>query len=272
MNILKNAILALSIMAAPLSADDIILKDGKMIEWKSIVDLGESYEVETTNGKKMTVKKADIERIEVKDTGVPLLTGATFTFDKKAKLATVDLSRFCDLKKGQVFGTWTTANGALSCTTQSDRANVFQTQFEPPDEEYDLNVTLERTDRRGGIGVGLALPNEHQVLFIFDRMQSSYSGPVEVEGREFQGTGSVVKGAFLENGKPKSITFMVRKNALVVRADGKDFFLWTDADWARCSVPPEAAVSNKKAIFFAAWHSKFIISKMSVVVPMAAKK
>jgi hypothetical protein len=41
---------------------------------------------------------------------------------------------------------------------------------------------------------------------------------------------------------------MVRKNAIVVRLDGKDFYTW-EADWSKVSVNPDQAVQEKNVLF-----------------------
>ena len=56
--------LALLLIALPIGADELVLKDGKRVEWTSLKDLGESFEVESKGGVKLEVKKSDVARIE----------------------------------------------------------------------------------------------------------------------------------------------------------------------------------------------------------------
>src|SRR5437016_7617002 len=95
-------------------ADEIQTKDGKKIEFKLLADEGDFWELTTPQGTKVTVKKADFDKFipsGVKD--VPL-TGASFTFDKKRKLETVDLLAKVDPKKDGITGTWKAVGGGLN--------------------------------------------------------------------------------------------------------------------------------------------------------------
>src|SRR4051812_287373 len=62
--------------------DELILKDGKRVEWVALRDLGDAYEVETPQGTKISVKKDDVDSL-AKKKAPELLTGAAITFDKK---------------------------------------------------------------------------------------------------------------------------------------------------------------------------------------------
>jgi hypothetical protein len=53
----RLSVLATLILAGTVSADELVLKDGKKIEWKTITDEGDTYEVTTPQGTKITVKK-----------------------------------------------------------------------------------------------------------------------------------------------------------------------------------------------------------------------
>src|SRR5258708_23222760 len=92
---------------AALYADELILKDGKNISWKSMTDDGATLTVVTTDGKKLTIRKEEVDKIVIqpsKDTPPTVLTGASITFDKKKKLEIVDLLAMIDPKRDGKIG------------------------------------------------------------------------------------------------------------------------------------------------------------------------
>src|SRR5205809_7329509 len=103
----KSLLLVLVLMTpGRLLADEIQTKDGKKVEFKVLTDEGDSWELTTPQGTKVTIKKSDFDRFipgGVKETP---LTGASFTFDKKRKLDKVDLLAKFDAKKDGLTGTW----------------------------------------------------------------------------------------------------------------------------------------------------------------------
>src|SRR5882724_790673 len=118
-----RVVLITLLLVLPVSADDLVMKDGKTIEWTSLKDLGESYEVETKAGVKMEVKKSEISKIDFRsrnsDTSNAAkadaaLTGATFSFDKSIKLTQFDLIKGID-PKAAASGEWKVAAGVLFC-------------------------------------------------------------------------------------------------------------------------------------------------------------
>ena len=62
---MRTAALAAVLLWGPaVLADDLVLKGDKKIEWTSLRDLGESYEVELKGGVKLEVKNSDIAKID----------------------------------------------------------------------------------------------------------------------------------------------------------------------------------------------------------------
>src|SRR5581483_2395104 len=95
------------LLVAPGWADEIQTKDGKKIEFKSLTDEGDTLELTTPQGTKVSIKKADFDKYIPSGVREVPLTGATFTFDKKRRLETVDiLTKLPDLKKDAIGGTW----------------------------------------------------------------------------------------------------------------------------------------------------------------------
>jgi hypothetical protein len=260
---LKSILLGL-LLTLPVWADELILKDGKKIEWKTLSDEGDSYEITTPQGTKITVKKDDVESFTKKKTEGPL-TGAQFTFDKKRKLTTVDLFTKIDLKKDVVAGDWKFAGGVLTGTTNGGPSKL-QTTFTPP-EEYDLTLVIEQKDVAGGaIFVGL-IGGGKQFTFGFG---GDWSGLEAYGGQKMQDSGIGIPGRFFQKA-PRTVTFMVRKEAFIVQADGKDYFTWK-ADWSKLSVIPFHAVQSQNTIFLVVSRSEvaqlsYKISRMTLTSP-----
>lgn len=260
------AVAVMAALAAGAHADTFILKDGKQVEGTIVHDSGDTYEIETESGPKLHLKKMDVERIlpVVKTSSGAPLTGATFTFDKKRKLDTVDLLAAIDTKRDALTGTWKLAGKAL--TFSDGQHSKLQTTYAVPDE-YDLTIELSRKEGADDFYAGL-IGGGRQFTFHFDSFKSAWSGPQLIDGK-MAGPDSDVgvpgKKVFT-NGTPRTAVFMVRKEGLVVRLDGKDFFAWK-ADWSRVSLHSVFIVPSKTAIFVGAFGSTYSITKMVLTVP-----
>ncbi|MBI3857692.1 MAG: hypothetical protein HY293_18580, partial [Planctomycetes bacterium] len=146
----------LGLAAAPLSADELVLKDGRTIEWTNLKDEGDTYEVTTPQGTKLSIRKEDVESF-TKKKAPELLTGATITFDKKKKLETVDLLAQIDIKKDIVSGPWRFGGRLLSGGPgQAESLSKLQIGgFQAIPEEYDLTMVVERKEATNGFFVVL---------------------------------------------------------------------------------------------------------------------
>lgn len=245
-----------------LHADELVLKDGRKVEWKTISDAGDSYEIETSTGAKVSVKKSEVERFTTVDRQSPL-TGASITFDKKLKLSAVDLLEKADPKRDGLTGIWKMAGGRLSGQGAVNAIAKFQVGVPLP-EEYDLELQVVRKDGNDELAVGL-VGGGRQFMIQFDAMSSTVSGPISSDGVGASTNGMGVPGKFFVNGQPKSITIMVRKDALVVRTE-KDFIA-IRADWAKLGIHPAYGVLRKDAAFIALGTSAFQIMRFSVMSP-----
>jgi hypothetical protein len=254
------------LLLAPSWADEIQTKDGKKVEFKALVDEGDSWELTTPQGTKVTVKKADFEKFipsGVKD--VPL-TGASFTFDKKRKLETVDLFAKIDLKNNVVVPTWKLAGGALIGTGTRDAAAKLEASYTPP-EEYDLTLVLERKETGAEVPyfvVGL-VGGGKQFSFVLDRNLGE-SGLYLFKGQNAVDSGLSVPGQIFTKGKARTFVFMVRREAFIVQLDGKDWFTWKP-DWSQVSFEGKFAVPSKSSIFFAVGIASYNVTKAVVTAP-----
>lgn len=264
---MKNLALVMGLLLASHAwSDEIVMKDGKKIEWAAIRDQGEAYEIETPQGTKMTLKKVDIEKIVVSNVSpAPLLTGAAMSFDKKKKLDVVDLLAAVDMKKDVQSGTWKSTPKGLTVTC-GEHAKL-QTNYAVPDE-YDLDLTLSRTSGSDDFFVGLVAGGK-QLTFHMDAYKGAWSGPQMIDGKP-SGADSeigVVGKRVFTNGTARQVTFMVRKEALAVRLDGKEFYFTWRASWDRVSLHPIFIMPNKSALFLGCFASSWSITQIKVSVP-----
>lgn len=142
----------------------------------------------------------------------------------------IDLLKDLDTKKGLIQGIFKLERGVLSVegTGNPPRA-LLETEFVLPDE-YDVTVVLERTGAAlSNFNLGLVGGGRPFILFL-DAYGGNLSGPFVVDDPKNGGVGT--KERLLETGKPRTVTVKVRKNALIIQADDKDFFTWK-ADWSR---------------------------------------
>src|SRR5574342_822336 len=85
-----RTIVLLALLALPAAADELVLRDGRRIPWKSLSAEGDTYTVETRDGKKLTFRKSEVERFSMEDAApeAKALTGASFLLDPKRSVTT----------------------------------------------------------------------------------------------------------------------------------------------------------------------------------------
>lgn len=257
------AFFALAAAASGASADELVLKDGKKIEWVVLRDLGDEYEVETAKGTKITVRKDDVEGLARRRAEAPL-TGASFTFDKRRKLETVNLLAKVDPKRDSVTDGWRRQGASLTGTGDGIKHSRIEVPGVAP-EEYDLTCVVERRSGDDEFFVGL-VGGGNQFAAYFDWARGSASGIGEIAGAD--AAKLKIPGRFFENGKQKTLVFMVRKEGVVVRADGKDWLAWR-ADWGQVSVHDSRAVRSKNVISLGVGGAgcAYVVSHLSISSP-----
>ncbi len=247
------------LLGSALSADELVLKDGKKVEWVSLKDLGESFEVESKGGVKLEVKKSDIARIEFRSRASDrsdavkvdaLLTGASFTFDKTVKLLQFDLLKSID-PKAATSGDWRLSKGVLDADgTKLGGGNAhLETSYIPP-EEYDLTMVLEWVEGVSHFIVGL-LGGGKQFCFSVNYEKSGWNGLHSAGGQPIDKSGFGVKENLFPKVRTKrTFLIMVRKYGVNVRLDGKDYITFKE-DWSRMSTPGgELEAVKKNVVFF----------------------
>jgi hypothetical protein len=253
-------LLSLLFWTDALRADELILKDGKKIEWVTLHSENDTYEVTTPQGTKIVVKKADVDKI-IPGNMVGPLTGAAFSFDKKKKLEVVDLLSKVDLKKGVVTGSASLKDGRL---TGTDFTKLV-IPFTPPADEYDITIVAEREKEGDGFSFTF-IGGGNQCMFAFDAQGGVLSGLQLVDGRTYLENGVSVQGRMMEMKKPRTITMMIRKEAFIIQLDGKDWFTWKP-EWSKVSMPTVHMIPMRNQCAIGLSQNTVQISKITYTAP-----
>jgi hypothetical protein len=216
---MKKGLLLSALMAGLAEADEIVLANGTSIRWKSIVQAGDQLDVVSIDGQKLKVKKGDVVRITVDPPGTPLI-GATFT---KKPLAPVDLLTKINAKRDSLSGNWHLAGGSLRVDLPPGAPAILEVPYSPP-EEYDLAVTVERTDGADRLVVGLAAAGKAFGISLGATTGGLYC--LDNAGPEANETGKPQKEPLLPRGKARTIVCKVRKTGVGCTVDGTVLVDW----------------------------------------------
>ncbi|HVE42499.1 MAG TPA: hypothetical protein VNM14_21650 [Planctomycetota bacterium] len=246
------------LLALPAAADELVLKNGTTVEWTSLKDLGESFEVESKGGVKLEVKKSEVARIDFRSRASDAsdaakadaaLTGATFTFDKSLKLVQFDLLKSIDTKESKT-GDWKIANGVMLAdgSKLGGACAHLETSYVPP-EEYDLTMTVEQVQGKNHFTTGL-VGGGKQFCVSFNYEGSGWNGIHSIDGKTPPDSKfSVKENLFPKPGTKRLVQIMVRKFGVAVRVDGKDYMAFK-GDWSRVASPGGEYVADKKTSLF----------------------
>lgn len=257
----KTFTLAL-LLTVPALADEVVLKDGRKIEFKALEDSGATYIVTTPEGARVVVKRSEVEGL-AKTEPASALTGASFSFDKKAKLDSTDL-----LKKVEttdfLSGIWKVdKDGSLQC--EAANSCCCQFRFTPTSEEYNLVFTIERLDGDDNIGITFPVPGGQQAQYFFDVDHGKYSAVLIPGGPEGHLKASApAQGKQFALKKPRTVVLMVRKTGLVVQVDGKDVTTYR-TDWSK-SVPLGGVKVGKDVFAVMPLTTSIRVTKAAVMV------
>ena len=242
------------LLAAPAAADDLILKDGKKIEWTGLKDLGESIEVESKGGVKLEVKKSDVARIDFRSHAADdsdaakaeaSLTGASCVVDKSIKLVQYDVLKAINTKAA-ASGEWKLSNGTLLAdgSKLGGACAPLETSYIPP-EEYDLTMTVEMLQGKNHFTTGL-VGDGMQFCISLNYERAGWNGAHRIDGKNIEVSGFATKETlFPKVGTKRILQIMVRKFGFAMKVDGKDFLAFK-GDWSRVTTPGGEYVAEKK--------------------------
>ena len=255
------AFLALLSWAALAAGDTLLLKDGTTIEWVSLRNNGDTYDVQTADGKALIIQKKDVQEIKPKVLAAPL-TGATFTGDVSTKdTAPVNLFSLIDLKRDVAAGQWKLQSGALVATGAP--AALLEIPQTPP-EEYDVEIVAERLDGDGDLQIGLYAQGKRFSVDVDG--PGAASGVRMIDGRYPYENESGVQTKIWPDKKQHKIVCAVRKERVVLVIDGKELMNWK-ADYNKVSVSNTPGPGDKKnTLFLAAANGTFKLLRM-VLIP-----
>ena len=192
-------------------ADTLILKGGKKVEWKALRDKGDSYEVELLDGTVRVVPKKDVEKIDIFDVQ-PVLAGAAISFVGRTK--TAELLGAVVPKRDVVCGVVKGGAQGLQILSEIDVPTILKVPYKLPDE-YDISFVIERKSEIGNFYLGLT-SGGRQFMVEFDSERGSFSQLCGGPGR---------RGQAFERGKRKEVFIQVRRTAVVVTVDKKEFLV-----------------------------------------------
>lgn len=255
MKLMSFPMVALLAVAPSATADDLVLQDGTRIQWRILEDKGDSYAVETSTGRKMTVGKADVARIEKTVPKSNPLTGATFTFDVKKGADISHLLKVVDVSRS-VAGLWSMEPGPLLITPATPHGRLV-IPFEFP-VEYDVYVTLQK--RKGDNAFYLGLPVGER------RMMVALDGTGGVEGLVDGAPETTFKEKIFKDQKVRVLIYSVRTNRFSLTVDGKTMIDWKSADYTKVSLPEKIDVKNA-GLMVGVYETVYAISGLVVVHP-----
>ncbi len=260
--------LAVALLGQAALADELVLKDGTRIQWVSLKLKGDAYDVETRDGKHVTVRKADVDRLVVVNAPeIAPLTGATFTTKEKRKTVSFDLLPTIDAKRDIVSGPWKVSKSGLSVTHEGPGNAKFQFKHQEIDE-YDFSITVERKHGPGDFVIGLVSPKSGKQFVVVLDGTTGRSGILTEDG--WKDEISTTAGSVLTAGNPRKITVMVRQNGVLLKVDDKDLAVWA-GDWSKLPVPEVHAVPSKVSIFLVCCNGGYEVSRALVIAAKSAQ-
>jgi hypothetical protein len=252
----------LAVLAVPCLADDVVMKDGRVIPWKSLSDEGDSYALVSKDGTVTRVKKADVEKFVIpRDASdAPAsgpLTGATFSFGQR-KTSSVNLLPKAVLDHATPSGSWKMAGTALSGEAVFPAWATVPFDYEVPAEDYDLTLTVERLSGVKTFAVGVGT-KDGRCGYHFDAYDGTISCLTILAGQE----GEHAKGSVFKKGQPKTVKLCVRKDALQIQVDGKEFWKGR-VPWASAVVHQNIQLRDPGKVFLSMEGGSFKVHAFAV--------
>jgi hypothetical protein len=250
------AFLALSLAGGVALADEVVLRDGRRIQWKSVSTDGDAYTVETKDGKRFTFRKSEIERFSMEDAAPEgkALTGASFSMDPK-RCVTTDL--LLKAKVETTNGAWKHVGKTLVNTGENPSRVSVSFDHELP-EEYDLTLSIERVSGNFGFDIGI-VQGDVTGTFLFDAFNCGCSMFGMIGGQYATKT----DGQIFRPGKARTVKVSVRRDAVLVQLDGKDFWK-SRLDWKAVTAFGDIPVPEKRRLFVCAAGGSWKVSTVSM--------
>lgn len=241
-------------LASSASSDEIVLKNGKHIEFRVLKDGGDSIDVQTTENQTLTFKKDDVKEVKLSVPKAPL-TGASFVGDEaKSADRPVNLLAGVDPKKHGLLGEWYWSAGAL----MGRGIGIIEIPYIPATKNYDVDLALERKDGEDEISVGLVFGGQ-PFSVVFDWGRGECTGLTCVNGNPVYQNESKVVGKQILPKKPSTLKCAVREGRVVIILNGKTLIDWK-GDVGTLSHPGRTKEQN---LFFAIRNSTVSVSRFT---------
>lgn len=244
--------------ASPAAADILVLKNGEKVEWVTLRDKGNVYEVETPQKKILSIRKTDVERFVRSAEQAAELTGAVFV---KAKSKPVNLLGLVNPKRDSVSGDWKFTAGKLSCDPATAVGTCRLEIPYTPGEEYDIEAVIEARGDKGEIVIGL-VGGKKQFGIMFDGSHTNTSG-VAMLDQNFPAQNETGVPGRVFGRKPRLVQIYVRNDWLRVEVDGKPFLAWK-TEYSRAGLIPVYLPREKDRLFLATAGGEYVVSRLTV--------
>jgi hypothetical protein len=177
-----------------------------------------------------------------------------------AEPGAVNLLRLIDAKEDAVEGVWT-LDGAVLVSPVLPWARV-QIPYAPPDE-YELSVTLERSQGDNAVGIGLVHGGTFAMLFDTYPASGGKSGLDTLDGLTMDRNPLAVNGLFIKNNVPLTIVVTVRKSGVTATIDSKVVYSW-QGEYRRLSPSPVFKPKDPRMPVVGAFDSSVRFTKITL--------
>ncbi|HVX14492.1 MAG TPA: hypothetical protein VHC22_25115 [Pirellulales bacterium] len=182
----------------------------------------------------------------------------------------VDLLDKIDEQRDAVWGLWTRKDGRL--LAPGEVAARIEIPFDVPGE-YALTVVAEPETELRDVNAGLVVGGR-QVLANIDGGADGTSGLAVVDGIWPMEDDNPTKPwrliDMLEQGRPNTLTYVVRPSSVRVLRDGAEICRWS-GDARSLSVPPTWEIRDPHRLYLQSYNRPYRISKVELV-PLAQEK
>ena len=183
----------------------------------------------------------------------------------------IDLLKQIDVQRDAVQGDWKL--GASGLSAPGGMYDRLQLPAEAPDE-YMLTAVVEADDELRDVSFGLPVVGR-QVLCCVDGGKGLASGLNKVNNAWFNQadknpTSPWRKLRLLEQGRPNTLTYIVRKTSLRVLRDGAQLVRWS-GDPQSLSLSPNYVVPDPRRLFVQSYDMPYRVTKLTLA-PLAPAK
>lgn len=257
---MRMTAIVLLALPIPVSADEIVLKNGKKIPFRVLSDGIDVVRVQTPDNRTLEIPKGAIRDVRFVVPKAPL-TGATFTDDDtEAAAKPVNLFRSIDPKKHGVMGEWRYVGRRLQGSK-----GLLEVPYVPATSSYDVEIALYRMEGPGAVTIGLTAEGRAFGFIVdwsdLDKGEAYVSGLVAIGPKRVYANETRINGQQLPRRKLRHVVCAVRPGRVVVLMDGKEVVNWK-GDLKALSHP--ARPKNEPNLFLTVGRATIAVQKYVV--------